>query len=497
MRSVVTAIIFTITCAPPLSAQVIDYILDTPFNTGDFYSRGIINEIVILEEQGYLVSGYFNHGATTAKGTTIVGFSGEEIFNGSSQTMGSPRILKYREKFLGFGAQVLQWFEPGGTDYSFRFEFQKQAYSGPLSNKALDAMVLLDDHILVAGRFFTDSTLMGTSIASQGLRQLCMIDSTGAPVPDFPMLRCEWPTDSEIYRIAKLNSGDYIISGRFLEVEGHATNHVARLHADFSVDTTFVSPFAFKNSGVVLIQFIDTADRIIATGANAELINDPDTYPGLVRMLPDGSLDPTFQIPEILFVNPPTGIVYDLPPNRVVMDHDGTLIVTGQFHTINGFSRKNITKLTAGGEVIEGIFEDFGTDEAIWGTWEGSPIAGSIVDVGDGKWLIGGQFSSFGGEPYNCLVRLQPNGFVSTEDQERRGKLKIWPNPASTTVRLDLPGIEITYATMYDMQGRRVLDVALQHGESLLDISTLPKGIYLLRVNNVSGGVYVKKLVVE
>ncbi|MCA1752401.1 MAG: T9SS type A sorting domain-containing protein [Flavobacteriales bacterium] len=357
-------------------------------------------------------------------------------------------------------------------------------------------MVMPDDHILVAGRFFTDSTLMGTNIASQGLRQLCMIDSTGAPVADFPMLRCEWPTDSEIYRISALNSGGYIISGRFQEVEGHPTNHVAKLHADFSVDTTFISPFAFTTGGVVFIQFIDAQDRILLTGSNAELTEDADTFPGLVRLLPDGSLDASFQIPEIVWVNPPTGIAYPIRPEMVVEDHDGTYIIVGQFQTVYGSPRKGLAKLSQQGELIEGSFVDFGIDEAIWGTWEAVPGLNKIVDVGDGKWLLGGRFSSFGGEPYSCLVRLQPAGFVGTDDRDNRSVLKLYPNPARQRFRIELPeGVEaLQTVELCDMQGRAVRAWPAAH--SPFTTGGLPTGMYVVRASG-KNGVYTQKLILE
>lgn len=81
---------------------------------------------------------------------------------------------------------IARFGESGATDFSFRFEYQKPAYSGFLSSVALDSFIDEDDHVLVAGRFFTDS-LVANNISS--LRQLCRVDSTGMPDSEFPMLR--------------------------------------------------------------------------------------------------------------------------------------------------------------------------------------------------------------------------------------------------------------------------------------------------------------------
>src|SRR5690606_12493637 len=107
---------------------------------------------------------------------------------------GGYTVIEYQNNLLQFGS-YLSVVSFDGFFASFFFEFQKGAYSGPLSDYVYDAMVTPDENILVAGRFFTDSTLLGTPQSHLALRQLCLVDSTGAPVPDFPMLRCNQPVD--------------------------------------------------------------------------------------------------------------------------------------------------------------------------------------------------------------------------------------------------------------------------------------------------------------
>ncbi len=156
----------------------------------------------------------------------------------------------------------------------FKFEFAKQAYSGPLSNKGFDAPITPEDHILVAGRFFTDSTLMGTAGNHLGLRQLCMIDATGAPVAGFPMLRCAEPVDAEIRTLHLLSTGEYIIAGDFDEVDGYFCPKVAKLNADFTVNTEFVSPFT-ANGSLVSTTLIDSQDRLwLIFGNDIILVNE-------------------------------------------------------------------------------------------------------------------------------------------------------------------------------------------------------------------------------
>jgi hypothetical protein len=383
-----------------------------------------------------------------------------------------------------------------GTDFSFRFEFQKQAYTGPLSNVALDAMVMPDDNILVAGRFFTDSTLMGTDQSHLGLRQLCMIDSTGAPVEGFPMLRCEWPTNSEIYTINRLSTGAYVIAGRFAEVEGHPTNNIAKLNADFSVNMDFISIFDQTSGGTVAVEFIDSNDGIWVNGIGSSIVSMPEIHPSIVRLLPDGNLDPDFEIPHIVYTSP-SGVSSPSYAN-LVEDIDGTFIISGRFTSVNGVDRKGIAKINSEGNLIPGVFDVWGADEATWGTWEDYPFVGDLTNVGDGKWLAGGRFSSFGGEPYSCLVRLQPNGFVGVEDRAGRGKLKLWPNPALDYVQVSLPDVNerIERIEIYDLQGRFLqLKSNTPNMFNSFDVQNLIPGIYVLKAYG-NQKVYSQKLVI-
>jgi hypothetical protein len=121
--------------------------------------------------------------------------------------------------------------------------------------------------------------------------------------------------------------------------------------------------------------------------------------------------------------------------------------------------------------------------------------------LGLGSWcmdrtiMIG--YQKAGEEPFGFIPESLDLLSLSTGDNNKASSLNVFPNPASTTVRLDMPGVVLSHATIHDMQGRQLLDVRLQHNEPTVDVSDLPRGIYLLRTVSKSGEMYVKKLVVE
>lgn len=122
-------------------------------------------------------------------------------------------------------------------------------------------------------------------------------------------------------------------------------------------------------------------------------------------------------------------------------------------------------------------------------SYEGWSITGEGVSGSETRELI---YSSKNG--FEC-----GNQIVLNVENHVAGKqvLRVYPNPASTTVRFDLPGVLLTQVTLHDMQGRRVMDVAVQQSEPTIDVSSLPKGMYLVRAVGRSGEEFMTKLVVE
>ncbi len=379
-----------------------------------------------------------------------------------------------------------------GINDDFKFEYSKSAYSSFISEQITSALVISDSLIIAGGIFFTDSM----DLSANSIRQLCMVDSTGAPVADFPSIQCE-PVNGKILSVERLSTGEIIVSGLFTSVNGHPTNNIAKLNVDYSIDTNFTSEFT--GTGTVFIQFIDSQDRIWVLGTvTSQLIDQPNIQLGILRLLPNGMLDDSFQIPilEGVYLNNPS-ISY---AETVLEEEDGTYILGGFFNKYNETNVKGIVKVNDNGSLVTGVFENWGVDEAQWGIWI-SDFGGGVSELRkltDGKILVGGRFSSFYGEPRNCLVRLQPNGFVSVDEKENRGKLRIYPNPAGDFIKVELPNKnhQIKNLSFYDMSGRLVLSSSGYQLTAGIDISELTPGMYVVQ-GNTDDGVFTGKVLVE
>jgi len=125
-----------------------------------------------------------------------------------------------------------------------------------------------------------------------------------------------------------------------------------------------------------------------------------------------------------------------------------------------------------------------------WG--EAGDSSNVIVDFELGAWYTGTNWSIFiedGSSPflenseYNLLIY---NPALSTEDDTIKG-LSYYPNPVSNFININAIN-EIDFVSVYDMQGRLVLEQSGELNTMSLNASKLPTGNYLAEVksgNNV------------
>lgn len=233
-------------------------------------------------------------------------------------------------------------------------------------------------------------------------------------------------------------NGRIIISGGFASVNGNASKGIARLNADGSFDTSFVvgtglnfgqvDSYAFQSDGKILIGGTFTTYNSVAansfarlnadgsldtsfavgTAANGEvrrIIVQPDgkiliagyfiTFNGnsrsrIARLNPDGTDDATF--------NAGTG-----PDNRVydmIQHNDGRIVIVGMFAAVNGTARKGAARLNADGSLDSSFDPGVGFVENVM----------AIAALPDGKYMVGGIFTTASGLPRNRLARLRADG---------------------------------------------------------------------------------------
>lgn len=190
-------------------------------------------------------------------------------------------------------------------------------------------------------------------------------------------------------------------------MRGVARRGIARLNADGTVDTTFTPGAGFKDSqsgfGSVYQLALQPDGRVIAVGYF-------DRFNGVVRnrvarLNSNGTLDTTF--------NAGTGPMNEGYPalfDRVTLQPDGKILLSGGFQTFHGLPYPGLVRLRGDGSLDESFHP-------------GSPGLGggvtALVLAPDGNILAGGGFTSFAGYPRSGLVRLKNNFDVIIYGQSR------------------------------------------------------------------------------
>jgi uncharacterized delta-60 repeat protein len=114
--------------------------------------------------------------------------------------------------------------------------------------------------------------------------------------------------------------------------------------------------------------------------------------PGLVRLSTTGQLDPSFAAN--------TDFDPQLQVNAVLLQADGKVVIGGQFQSWSGQSWNNIARLNADGSPDSSFNPGSGADDMV----------SALLQQPDGKLVVAGKFTHFGGQPRTLIARLNADG---------------------------------------------------------------------------------------
>ena len=243
----------------------------------------------------------------------------------------------------------------------------------PNANAAVNAIVLQSDGSVIIGGAFT--TLRPNSeTTTSGRAYLARLLSNGSLDPTFVTT-----ANSAIQALALQPDGKVIAGGYFTQIRTSPTavpvnrNHLARLNADGSVDTTLDA----SANGRVLTHVAQSDGKVIIGGYFTIVGGLTRNY--VARLNADGTVDTSF-----------APVANDLI-STIVVQSDGKIVIGGAFTNISGITRRYVARLNADGSV------DTGYDPAP------NAQVTTLALQGDGKVVIGGSFTTF-----------QPNSTSST-----------------------------------------------------------------------------------
>jgi uncharacterized delta-60 repeat protein len=194
-----------------------------------------------------------------------------------------------------------------------------------------------------------------------------------------------------VYGLATQPDGKVIAVGTFNMYSGSLNLYTTRTDLSGSLDmgpgTTFNPGEGFSST---VNQYATQSDgKIIAVG-------DFTTYSGssvnrIVRINPNGTRDTTFNV----------GTGFNVLASRVLVQSDEKIVVVGGFTTYSGSASSGIVRLNTDG-----------TRDTTFniGTGVASNQLTSVVIQSDGKYIVGGNYTTYSGSSSVRLTRINTNG---------------------------------------------------------------------------------------
>lgn len=262
---------------------------------------------------------------------------------------------------------------------------------GDISNKTI-TITLVADGIFEGTENFT-VTLSGATGGLLGPNSLATVTIVDPGVRDTEFAANF--INSTVGKILPLPDGGLVLGGFFSQVQDSEFNlysrgGVTRLQANGTLDTEFAA-----DGGADVTPIYDLArqpdGRILAVGGFANFSSVARN--GVVRLLADGAVDPSF--------NPGTGANGTV--RAVIVQPDGKIVLGGDFTTFNDIAREYLVRLHTDGSLDSSFV---GPNFGATGGWGVEALALQP----DGKMIVGGQFYFSGANFKSGLCRVDGNG---------------------------------------------------------------------------------------
>ena len=457
--------------------------LDTTFRT--LITREYVNSLAVLEDGKVLLSGQIR-------------------FPGSFNNLGSARLLPNGQRdpsfgdftgggkltawsggfYVGVGQSVKRLLPTGYNDPSFI-----GMNTGPYFNSLQggDYYVYPEGRLLISGKHILDDTARGFV----GDYNLIWFSNQGY----LDTTRIHRKGNGSVYFFQELPDGKFICGGTCSQFESIPVDRIFRVSAAGIPDTTFQSDVYTGWS----YTYVPLTDGRVYVGGNFRRNADPLDTLRLVRFMPDGSLDPSFNMPHFSL----GGLENPLGPaiGKITPYVDGKLFVMGNFQYVNGEPRRGICVIDSTGTLTE-LFDECGVGVFNYQGQTNASLRG-ILPYGDDHWLIWGSYNGYSDGTTNdtlqrFVTRLHVGDITTGLAQQPALQWSVYPNPTSGVVALALDALPSNATVVVrDALGREVLRRTIADHYTTLDLQPLSDGIYSMELFSDHERIGTQRVVVQ
>ncbi|MBL7963927.1 MAG: T9SS type A sorting domain-containing protein [Flavobacteriales bacterium] len=412
----------------------------------------------------------------------------DESFYNSGLGMG--KLMQWNTSSFYVGtSQIVRRILMNGTQDPAFIEMNSGPYFSSLQGG--DYYVYPDGRVLMGGRHGLSDSIRGF----MGDHCLIWFSNTGYLDTTQHHRQCS----GALYRFQELPDGKFIGSGSTSTWDGQPASNIFRFHADGALDTAFQ---ANVWTGLAY-GFLPLPDGRVYAAGNFRITGNPDTLQ-LVRFLPDGSLDPSFNTQLEFGTIELTGFEGGAILRSVYQLDAGRLVVMGHFELVEGQARRHICLIDTAGNLIDDHFTGpgCGNNPPNPVGWISGSAAG-MVQAPDGSYYIYGSYHGYGDASVTDTLQRQVSrlhGFnVGAQEQEPGHEImRVWPNPASGIVHVEVRGpMKDAGLVLRDAMGRMIRRQRITTTRSIVELSGLSPGLYLLILQQGGRNIAATKLLLE
>jgi hypothetical protein len=396
------------------------------------------------------------------------------------------KITPWNGKFyVGNGPGVRRLWLSGTLDTDF--DMVNSPYFTSLQGG--DYHVFPDGRILMSGAHTLEDTIRNFT----GLHQLIWFGNMGW----LDTTRIHRKGNGVVYEFERLYDGGFICTGNCSLFDGHPTDGwIFKVDSTGAIDTTF-------NSGVYWGRahtFLPLLDGRCYAGGLFKITGITDTL-HLVRFMPDGALDSTFNN-YLDFRAIDITASYGATIAGIYPLDDSRLIITGGFETIEGAPRQAICMVDSTGQLVNDHFTGPGCGDYTYMGFTYGEI-GSIVPAPDGSWYIFGAYHGYNDGTTNdpgqrMISRLYGLDVGMNEPTPDEGwQILVRPNPMSGSAVVEVKGVDVrTELVVRDPLGKERLRQRTITGENRVDLPELAPGPYTVTLEQDGRPMTTTKMVI-
>lgn len=452
--------------------------IDTTFRL-NFHDKWA-GDVLPINDGSLLLSGQLREeGELTFKSMVKVDSNGDWItsFPGTLNTAGGGKMTKWNDKIYVAAAYAVRRLDADGfVDPSFIL-----MNSGPYftAGQTGDYHVYPDGRVLLSGLHDLQDPVRGFD----GPYNLIWFSNTGY----LDTTRTHRTSNGITNEIEALANGQFLVGGTGSHYEGEPVGRIFRINADGSLDPTLQTGI---NWGAAY-SFLPLADGRFYAAGTFRRAGFPNDTLRLVRFLPTGDLDPSFNnnIPfGVGEISGPFGAL----PTQIQSWNNGSILVMGAFQFADDQPRRGICVIDSAG-VLMPEFDGCGVGTFTVANFTDGSVSGYMETEDDMAYIWGAYHGYNDGTTNDTLqrfvTRLYGPDFTTAvvEDVDEQGTFSLFPNPANGTVQLTLPQenrSRTLQVRLRDASGRSVLEQrSVNPGQSVeIDLGRLASGLYLVEL---------------